>query len=146
MRILFFLASVVTVRAVVRVPVRPPPAPFPCAVTFAAPVEIHNPPSLPPQVCWADDQAKSAMSSLLRSECCSRFQSYQQLSIGDVLDAVHQSQAPSSGDKTKSSQPNVQLAVEAGAAEAGRGFNAEVVDQRRRSRVQSFTVDTTTTR
>lgn len=37
--------------------------------------------------------AKSAMSSLLRSDCCSRFQSYQQLSIGDVLDAVHPSQA-----------------------------------------------------
>ncbi|CAB1438963.1 unnamed protein product [Pleuronectes platessa] len=33
------------------------------------------------------------MSSLLRSDCCSRFQSYQQLSIGDVLDPVHQSQA-----------------------------------------------------
>lgn len=45
-------------------------------------------------VYWAGDQAKSAMSSLLRSDCCSRFQSYQQLSIGDVLDPVHQSQAP----------------------------------------------------
>ncbi|KAG7475187.1 hypothetical protein JOB18_026475 [Solea senegalensis] len=33
------------------------------------------------------------MSSLLRSDCCARFQSYQQLSIGDVLDLVHQSQA-----------------------------------------------------
>ncbi|CAK6959029.1 hypothetical protein F2P81_016344 [Scomber scombrus] len=55
------------------------------------------------------------MSSLLRSDCCSRFQSYQQLSIGDVLDLFHQSQAPSSGDKTNNSQPNIQPRVKPGA-------------------------------
>ena len=33
------------------------------------------------EVCWTGDQAWIAMSSMLRSDCCSRFQSYQQLSI-----------------------------------------------------------------
>lgn len=70
------------------------------------PVEIHEvSPVL--RVCWAEDQAKNAMNSLLRSDCCSRFQSYQQLSIGDVLDPIHQLQAQSSRDKTNNRQPNV---------------------------------------
>lgn len=77
---------------------QPPPALLPqhnfrVHSHFVAPVEIHEVPPVEPGGVLQQGPAKSAMSSLLRSDCCSRFQSYQQLSIGDVLDAVHPSQA-----------------------------------------------------
>lgn len=83
------------------------------------------------------------MSSLLRSECRSRFQSYQQLSIGDVLDAVHQSQAPIIRRQNKNQSAKMcspesnQVQQKTPQPREGRSwFKTGVVDERRRSKVQ----------
>lgn len=75
-----------------------PPVLLPHTISMCTPIlwsrlKFMKSPPVEPGGGLHRDPAKIAMSSLLRSDCCSRFQSYQQLSIGDVLDAVHPSQA-----------------------------------------------------